>query len=221
MDNMQKDCFDILSLPRNASIEDAKRSYRELVKRWHPDQFGSDPDQQKIAQDRLKEINVAYREAVGILKSSSHGVVTPPQAKTARRPPPDAEVRKGEKLSFFQKMGLFLKKRKQKEPGRKTHFNVQPPRSLKKRTVPSSVRQEMGGGTMDFGTALKSAIRRQPGQGVVGRKIDRCSAGLGNLRYGRGRRSAALFRRNASVRRGPVDRIEKIRPVGRVKKIGE
>jgi NADH-quinone oxidoreductase subunit L len=37
-----------------------KRSYRELVKVWHPDRFGGDPKLQHKAQEKLKQINYAY-----------------------------------------------------------------------------------------------------------------------------------------------------------------
>ena len=39
---------------------DAKRSYRELVKVWHPDRFGHDTDLLNRAQEKLKQINLAY-----------------------------------------------------------------------------------------------------------------------------------------------------------------
>ncbi len=69
------DCYRILDLKPGATLEEVKRSYRELVKVWHPDRFGNDPSLQHKAQEKLKEINYAYDR---ICKS----VVGEPQYKT-------------------------------------------------------------------------------------------------------------------------------------------
>lgn len=55
-----QDCFRILEIEPNSSLEDVKRSYRVLVKVWHPDLFTRDPKFQARAQEKLKLINVAY-----------------------------------------------------------------------------------------------------------------------------------------------------------------
>ncbi len=54
------ECYRILELAPGATQEEAKRSYRELVKVWHPDRFAGDPKLQKKAQEKLKQINLAY-----------------------------------------------------------------------------------------------------------------------------------------------------------------
>jgi len=52
--------YRILDLTPEATQDEVKRSYRELVKVWHPDRFANDPNLQKKAQEKLKRINVAY-----------------------------------------------------------------------------------------------------------------------------------------------------------------
>jgi curved DNA-binding protein CbpA len=73
--------FDMLKISNNASFVEAKRAYKQLVKVWHPDQFADRPDMQSVAQEKLKEINVAYREVTQILKERSkqekEGLSTP------------------------------------------------------------------------------------------------------------------------------------------------
>lgn len=51
-----------------------------LVKRWHPDQFAHDPAQQKLAEDKLRAINVAYEALTGeaqVKQSFQHGSTAP------------------------------------------------------------------------------------------------------------------------------------------------
>jgi len=47
-----RSCFDILCLSRNASLDEAKESYKRLVKLWHPDQYGNFPEKQLFAQEK-------------------------------------------------------------------------------------------------------------------------------------------------------------------------
>jgi molecular chaperone DnaJ len=51
-----RDYYEILGVPRDASDEDIKRSFRRLAQRWHPD-VNTDPD----ADERFKEVNEAYQ----------------------------------------------------------------------------------------------------------------------------------------------------------------
>ena len=53
--------FKILGLAPDAAPAEARQAYRALVRTWHPDRFGDDPSLQLRAQERLKEINEAYR----------------------------------------------------------------------------------------------------------------------------------------------------------------
>jgi curved DNA-binding protein CbpA len=61
MHDLRKNC-EILGVTLDASIEEVKQSYRDLVKIWHPDRFNNDPRLQRKAQEKLKEINRAYNE---------------------------------------------------------------------------------------------------------------------------------------------------------------
>ena len=57
----------VLGLGPGATSVEAKEAYRDLVKVWHPDRFGSDPRLRGKAEDKLKQINHAYL----ILQSAS------------------------------------------------------------------------------------------------------------------------------------------------------
>ncbi len=56
---MGKDPYEILGLSRNASKEEVKARYRELVKKYHPDKHQGNP-LADLAEERFKEIQEAY-----------------------------------------------------------------------------------------------------------------------------------------------------------------
>jgi molecular chaperone DnaJ len=51
----QRDYYEVLGLPRNASPEDIKAAFRKLARQYHPD-VSTEPN----AEERFKEINEAY-----------------------------------------------------------------------------------------------------------------------------------------------------------------
>jgi molecular chaperone DnaJ len=51
-----KDYYAILGVPRNASIEDVKKAYRRLARKFHPDLHPGD----KEMEAKFKDINEAY-----------------------------------------------------------------------------------------------------------------------------------------------------------------
>lgn len=55
---MNRDPYEVLGVPRNASDDEIKKAYRELAKKYHPDLNQGDPD----AEKRMNEINTAYDE---------------------------------------------------------------------------------------------------------------------------------------------------------------
>ncbi len=51
----------VLSLRPGASPSEIKGAYRDLVKVWHPDRFGEDARLRQKAEEKLREVNEAYR----------------------------------------------------------------------------------------------------------------------------------------------------------------
>lgn len=64
-----KDPYEVLGVSRNASIDDIKRAYRELVKKYHPDKYQDNP-LRELAEEKLREINEAYEY---LLKNHGQG----------------------------------------------------------------------------------------------------------------------------------------------------
>jgi DnaJ-class molecular chaperone len=52
-----KDYYAILGVPKNAAEKDIKSAYRKLARKWHPD---ANPDNQKAAEEKFKDIQEAY-----------------------------------------------------------------------------------------------------------------------------------------------------------------
>lgn len=51
--------YEVLGIKENAGEEEIKRAYRELVKKYHPDQYRDNP-LAKLAEEKLREVNEAY-----------------------------------------------------------------------------------------------------------------------------------------------------------------
>jgi curved DNA-binding protein CbpA len=60
-DQVSPNDFQLLGLDHSASPQQVKKAYKSFVKKWHPDRFPQGSPQQQLAEDRLKDINAAYR----------------------------------------------------------------------------------------------------------------------------------------------------------------
>jgi curved DNA-binding protein CbpA len=203
-----KTSLDILGIPRDASLEEAKRSYKRLVRKWHPDQYGNDPEKQRRAHDKLTEINVAYRDIVAFLKTETQKTTHVPEGEDLplRRREKTPELKK--KPSVFDRMASFFKTRESStgESFRQAH------------DTPGGMRgQELDGRgqpASEFQKALKRAVRKQPVRTIGGKPQAGSRKGAG-----RTSRRPVTPGNFTPPKRCRGDRVEKIRPVRRVGKI--
>jgi curved DNA-binding protein CbpA len=52
--------FEILEIGADATEDEARQAYKDLVAVWHPDRFSHNPRLKKKAEEKLKEANLAF-----------------------------------------------------------------------------------------------------------------------------------------------------------------
>ena len=55
------DPYQVLGIPENATDEEVKRAYRELARKYHPDNYQDNP-LADLAEEKMKDVNAAYEE---------------------------------------------------------------------------------------------------------------------------------------------------------------
>lgn len=60
---------EVLGVPRDATPDEVRRAYQQQVRLYHPDKVATvAPELQRLAEQRTKELNAAYRAMTGAAK---------------------------------------------------------------------------------------------------------------------------------------------------------
>jgi DnaJ-domain-containing protein 1 len=61
LEALRKD-YSNLEVPFGSAFEEVKKSYKNLLRKYHPDKFANDPNKSKIATEITKKINESYQK---------------------------------------------------------------------------------------------------------------------------------------------------------------
>ncbi|MBF0350643.1 MAG: DnaJ domain-containing protein [SAR324 cluster bacterium] len=93
-----EEACEILEVSPQASVEEIKQNYRDLLHVWHPDRYVDNPRRQAKASEKTKEITVAYQILISHVSSiNSRAETNPPPA--VENPPPSNTV---DEAQFFE-----------------------------------------------------------------------------------------------------------------------
>lgn len=65
------DPYSVLGISSEASDEDIKTAYRNLAKKYHPDNYANAPDVAELAAEKMTQINEAYDAIVNLRKNGT------------------------------------------------------------------------------------------------------------------------------------------------------
>ena len=67
-----RDPYEVLGVPSSATDEEVKKAYRNLARKYHPDNYHDSP-LADVALEKMKEINEAYEEVQSMRKNGGAG----------------------------------------------------------------------------------------------------------------------------------------------------
>ena len=129
----KKKALKILNLDGSVSFDDAKKAYRNLAKKFHPDLKPNNSEFQKHAEDKMKAINLAFCFLAPSLKQKKE--VTPPPQSSNTEQKKKKETDKYDNTSISTFFSSFLKtfKKEQNSPEFKKNTIKKEPTKVSKR----------------------------------------------------------------------------------------
>lgn len=72
---MTRDPYEVLGVSQNATNEEVKRAYREMSRKYHPDNVADNP-LRDLAEEKFKEVQDAYKQIMDMREHGSSGSYT-------------------------------------------------------------------------------------------------------------------------------------------------
>lgn len=191
----------ILKIDAGASLEEAKKAYRSLAKKYHPDVIDESSCQDTDPDMKMKDINLAFRYLSPLLRSK------PSVKKRKKR---SVKVERKEKGSFFLKLNKFFKK---VFPGKKE--NKMPLNKKVRQAKPKKYSKNKPGNNISFDDVL-SSLHKGSSRGK--QKSRKTNLYEGYQKYMSLQQRMKLRSRHDNMSIGRVEKIEPVKPVNPVGK---
>ncbi|MFK5950594.1 MAG: J domain-containing protein, partial [Methylococcales bacterium] len=83
-----KDCFQILDITPDCSWAELRKSYKKLIQKWHPDRFKDNSKEKAGADNKIKTINIAFKQISSYYRSNGSLPPIEEKPKTKQQVPP-------------------------------------------------------------------------------------------------------------------------------------
>lgn len=214
----KKTALHILNLNPGVSFEDAKKSYRNLAKKYHPDRVEKEIRHQRKADAKMKEINLAFRHIAPLLRNTE-------ALKKTTKKNYDKETTKGRSgkhekdviFSFLSKLVgrlvIFFKK--------KNHGGIVKNKFEKQKPV-----KKTSGEQVRFDDVFKSVYpvssdgEKKTGKHEKKRYVQKINSYKGYQNYMalKAKMASGQYKRHQPISVGRVDKIDPVKPVNPVGK---
>ena len=151
-----RQCFKVLELDLNASLDDVRKAFRNIVKIWHPDLYAGSPQLKGMAEEKLKAVNAAYAAVKSYLALRKDMAPQP----------------KARKIVFSDPFAWLHNRNLKWFPGEYTKDEYQPLNSFRCQTTIPSPKQNRSSYQKDFKQVLQEVAAaglrsREAGQGIL------------------------------------------------------
>ncbi len=175
-----KDYYAVLGVAKNAQEKDIKSAYRKLARKWHPD---ANPNNQKEAEEKFKEISEAYEVLGDPDKRKKYDVLGPnwqqaaQQAEQQRRYRTNVDGQEfefdlggaGAPSGFSDFFDVFFSGIGRRQTGQGARF-VRRGQDLET-TIDLGLRDVYDGGTKAVSLQIEDVCPRCQGTGTVGGRL--------------------------------------------------
>ncbi len=193
-----KDYYAILGVPKTAAEKDIKSAYRKLARKWHPD---ANPDNQKAAEEKFKDIQEAYevlsdpekRQKYNVLGSDWQRAASDASQQRSRQPGGAAgpntagfNANFGNGSGFSDFFDMFFSGMQQQRPGQRSAGNpgagagTQRGEDLET-TLDLTLAESYAGGTKNVALQVDDLCPRCSGTGTERNRVCAQCGGVGRV----------------------------------------